>query len=103
MKAIGYVMVSTENQTGEDAYGLETQREAIAKYCQGNGLDLGEVYEDPALSGSPRSIIPARDGCGSGSPRERRDRSVSGLQTRPLCQGPLFYPVDRERGLKIRT
>jgi DNA invertase Pin-like site-specific DNA recombinase len=43
MRAIGYVRVSTENQTGEDAYGLETQREAIAKYCQGNGLDLGEV------------------------------------------------------------
>jgi DNA invertase Pin-like site-specific DNA recombinase len=52
MRAIGYVRVSTENQVGEDAFGLETQREAIAKYCLGNGLDLIEIYEDPAVSGS---------------------------------------------------
>ncbi len=35
MKAIGYVRISTENQTGEDAYGLE----------------LAETYEDHAFSG----------------------------------------------------
>jgi DNA invertase Pin-like site-specific DNA recombinase len=43
------MLFSTENQTGEDAYGLETQKAAIAKYCQ--GLELAEIYEDPAFSG----------------------------------------------------
>jgi DNA invertase Pin-like site-specific DNA recombinase len=44
--------VSTENQNGCDSFGLETQRDAIMKYCTANGLELIRVYEDPALSGS---------------------------------------------------
>jgi len=52
MRAVGYVRVSTENQNGSDAYGLETQRTAIVKYCLDNGLELMQVFEDPALSGS---------------------------------------------------
>jgi site-specific DNA recombinase len=52
MRAVGYVRVSTENQNGSDTYGLETQRAAIAKYCQDNALELVQVFEDPALSGS---------------------------------------------------
>lgn len=44
--------MSTENQNGSDAYGLETQRAAIIKYCQDSGLELVQVFEDPALSGS---------------------------------------------------
>jgi len=49
---MGYVRVSTENQNGCDSFGLETQREAITKYCTVNGLELVQIYEDPALSGS---------------------------------------------------
>ena len=52
MKAIGYIRVSTENQNGGDSFGLETQRDAIIKYCDANGLDLANIFEDPALSGS---------------------------------------------------
>jgi DNA invertase Pin-like site-specific DNA recombinase len=52
MKAIGYIRVSTENQNGGDSFGLETQRDAITKYCAANGLDLANIFEDPALSGS---------------------------------------------------
>jgi DNA invertase Pin-like site-specific DNA recombinase len=52
MRALGYVRVSTENQIGPDSFGLETQRDAIMKYCDSNGLELMEIYEDPALSGS---------------------------------------------------
>lgn len=51
MKAIGYVRISTENQTGEDAYGLETQKAAVIKHCQDHGLELAETYEDHAFSG----------------------------------------------------
>lgn len=52
MRAVGYVRVSTENQNGCDSFGLETQRDAITKYCSANGLELIQVYEDPAVSGS---------------------------------------------------
>ena len=52
MRAVGYVRVSTENQNGCDSFGLETQRDAITKYCAANGLELIQVYEDPAFSGS---------------------------------------------------
>jgi len=52
MKAIGYIRVSTENQNGGDSFGLETQRDAIIKYCGANGLELIQIYEDPAFSGS---------------------------------------------------
>jgi len=52
MRAVGYVRVSTENQNGCDSFGLETQRDAITKYCTANGLELVQIFEDPALSGS---------------------------------------------------
>lgn len=52
MKSVGYVRVSTENQNGVDSFGLETQRDAITKYCAEKGLELVQIYEDPALSGS---------------------------------------------------
>jgi site-specific DNA recombinase len=52
MNAIGYIRVSTEGQNGGDSFGLETQRDAIIKYCGANGLDLANIFEDPAFSGS---------------------------------------------------
>jgi DNA invertase Pin-like site-specific DNA recombinase len=52
MKAIGYIRVSTENQNGGDSFGLETQRDAIMEHCDANGLELIQIYEDPAFSGS---------------------------------------------------
>ena len=52
MRAIGYCRVSTENQIGDDAYGLDVQRESIRKYCQDNGLELARIYEDAGFSGS---------------------------------------------------
>ena len=44
--------MSTENQNGCDSFGLETQRDAISKYCTANGLELVQIFEDPAFSGS---------------------------------------------------
>lgn len=52
MRAVGYARMCTENQNRYDSFGLETQRDAIMKYCAANGLKLIEIYEDPALSGS---------------------------------------------------
>jgi site-specific DNA recombinase len=63
MRSIGYIRVSTENQVGEDAFGLETQRAAISKYCLDQDIELVEIYEDPAISGSTDSW--ARPGLGA--------------------------------------
>ena len=52
MRVVGYCRVSTEGQNGADSFGLETQRDAIMKYCAANGLELVQIYQDPALSGS---------------------------------------------------
>jgi DNA invertase Pin-like site-specific DNA recombinase len=52
MKAIGYCRVSTDSQNGADSFGLETQRDSVMKYCASNSLELVQIYEDPALSGS---------------------------------------------------
>jgi len=51
-KVVGYSRVSTEGQNGADSFGLETQRDAITKYCTANSLELVQIFEDPALSGS---------------------------------------------------
>jgi DNA invertase Pin-like site-specific DNA recombinase len=51
-RVVGYCRVSTEGQNGADSFGLETQRDAITKYCTANGLELVQIFEDPALSGS---------------------------------------------------
>jgi len=52
IRVLGYCRVSTENQNGADSFGLETQRDAITKYCTANGLELVQIFKDPALSGS---------------------------------------------------
>lgn len=50
-RAIGYIRVSTEQQASEGA-SLLAQREKIEAYCKLQGLDLIEVIEDQAVSGS---------------------------------------------------
>lgn len=50
-KAIGYIRVSTEQQV-EAGASLQAQRDKIEAYCRLQGLDLIEVIEDQAVSGS---------------------------------------------------
>lgn len=52
MKVAAYVRVSTEGQTGEDRYGLQTQREAIQAYAKAQGMDIIQVYADEGISGA---------------------------------------------------
>ena len=44
-RAAGYIRVSTAGQA-EHGLGLDIQRDAIAEYCQREGLDLVAVFED---------------------------------------------------------
>lgn len=47
----GYIRVSTETQA-DKGYGLETQQEAIIKYCTDNNLNLIKTYTDAGISGA---------------------------------------------------
>ena len=49
-QVVGYMRVSTQNQTGEDRYGLESQKNDIEQYCQEHSLKLVRWYTD-AVSG----------------------------------------------------
>jgi len=49
-KAVGYVRVSTEEQT--EGYGLEIQKKAIKDYAKKNKLELIEIFEDAGISGA---------------------------------------------------
>lgn len=44
-KAVGYVRVST-NRQAENGYGLEAQREQIARFCEDTGLELVALIPD---------------------------------------------------------
>jgi DNA invertase Pin-like site-specific DNA recombinase len=49
MRVLGYVRVSTEEQSGSGA-GLEAQRQAIVAECKRRGWELLEVVEDAGYS-----------------------------------------------------
>jgi DNA invertase Pin-like site-specific DNA recombinase len=51
MTGVAYIRVSTEDQAGEDAYGLDAQKDAVEKYCGENNIDLLEIFQD-TISGS---------------------------------------------------
>jgi site-specific DNA recombinase len=50
-RAIGYVRISTEEQT-QHGYSLEAQTEAIKKYCEIQGWELLRIYRDDGYSGA---------------------------------------------------
>lgn len=50
-KAVGYIRVSTYGQM-KDGYSLAYQREEIERYCQNQGFELLDIYEDQGQSGA---------------------------------------------------
>lgn len=48
--AIGYIRVSTEGQIGEDKYGVDAQKQAIAEYAKENNYEVLE-YKVESVSG----------------------------------------------------
>ena len=57
-KAVAYLRVSTDNQIGEDRFGLEVQLQDIQKYADINNIELIAVYKELGVSGS-KLIRPA--------------------------------------------
>lgn len=52
MNVIAYIRVSTDNQVGEDKFGLDAQREAIKAYCEENGITIVKWVADEGESGA---------------------------------------------------
>jgi len=52
MRAAAYLRVSTQDQGGEDRYGLPAQREAIVGYAKAQGIEIVSWYEDDGISGA---------------------------------------------------
>ncbi len=53
MNMLGYVRVSSDGQE-KDGYGIDIQRDGIAKYCDQNGYYLAEIFVDGGYTGAYR-------------------------------------------------
>ncbi len=49
---VAYIRVSTDNQCGEDKFGLDVQRETIQEYCDKNGYNILHWFTDEGESGA---------------------------------------------------
>ncbi|MCD8201760.1 MAG: recombinase family protein [Clostridia bacterium] len=52
MRVIGYLRVSTDEQVGEDKFGLEAQERQIREFCEKKGHDIYGWVRDEARSGA---------------------------------------------------
>ena len=60
MKAIGYIRVSTEEQSADDKYGIEVQKQAISDYANRNDFEIVmEIFKALARLSSESLNIPA--------------------------------------------
>lgn len=49
---VAYIRVSTDNQCGDDKFGLDVQRETIQSYCDKNGYNILRWFTDEGESGA---------------------------------------------------
>lgn len=81
-RAVAYCRVSTKGQTGEDKFGIESQRDMISEYCEKNGIEIVNWYIDECVSGAERH-------------RPALDRLLEGEVTNPPVQYVIVAKADR--------
>ena len=52
---VAYCRVSTDGQTGDDKFGIDSQKEIIMKYCAAHDMQISEWYIDEGESGVKES------------------------------------------------
>lgn len=65
-RAVAYMRVSTNEQAGEDAFGLEAQKAEIIDYCKKNEIKIIDWFVDEGVSGADKHK-PALDAIISGA------------------------------------
>lgn len=48
---VAYIRVSTDNQAGEDKFGIDSQKEIVMNYCAAHDMQISEWYVDKGESG----------------------------------------------------
>lgn len=48
---VAYIRVSTDNQAGEDKFGIDSQKEIVMKYCSEHDMQISDWYVDKGESG----------------------------------------------------
>lgn len=81
-RAVAYCRVSTLGQTGEDRFGIESQRDMINEYCADHDIEIVNWYIDEGVSGAERS-------------RPAMDKLLSGEVTNPPVQYVIVAKADR--------
>jgi len=52
MNVVAYIRVSTDNQCGDDKFGLDVQRKNIMEYCASNNMEIVKWFSDEGESGA---------------------------------------------------
>ena len=81
-QAVAYMRVSTDGQAGEDAFGLDAQREQIMEYCKANDIKIVDWFVDEGVSGA--------DPCKPGL-----DAIIAGAATNPPVEMVVTAKNDR--------
>ena len=88
-RVVAYCRVSTDGQTGEDRYGIESQQEIINKYCAEHDMKVMEWYIDEGESGTKES-------------RPELDRLLFGELSNPPIEAVVVAKSDRmARDIKL--
>ena len=48
---VAYIRVSTDNQAGEDKFGIDSQKEIVMNYCAAHDMQISGWYVDKGESG----------------------------------------------------
>ena len=81
-RAVAYLRVSTPNQTGDDKFGIESQRDMIKDYCVEHDIEVVNWYIDEAVSGTAVR-------------RPAFDKILAGEVTNPPVQYVIVAKADR--------
>lgn len=81
-QAVAYMRVSTNAQAGEEAFGLDAQKEQIIEYCKANDITIVDWFIDEGVSGA--------DECKPGL-----DSIIAGAATNPPVEMVITAKNDR--------
>ena len=81
-RGVAYCRVSTKGQTGEDKFGIESQRDMIREYCEKNDIEITDWFIDEGVSGAEKT-------------RPALDRLLGGEITNPPVECIVMAKADR--------